>query len=448
MDGEGLELDNLLDEFEGDVIEEGDKSHVAKNVLERRDGTLSSSSQQLRAATQPGHLQNKWRTQVCRHWMRGACMKGEKCEFLHKLDESRMPDCPQGAKCPNKDNGKCLFKHVVHEATCSFYRQGFCPHGKQCKSEHVALPLSELPVVGDYSKGLVSTQMRLQAGKEWYATDTELRRMREAGPNAMYKSGPCKHFMQTGGPDNGGVCPYGDDCQFAHGPLDSRAPDFAKQRALSMGVGARTGQGLIPNGFALRDDDEPYRLFMLKCNNIMNLARSLKQKVWRVRRELAAPLNEAFYSGVKVLLLFSQAGSNVVQGCATMLSPVPLPASAPAGAEGGSEGAGPRAGDGEDEDDDEEEDPEELFSGHFGVSWDRGEGCMRDCDMAQLENLPNSLHFGVPCSLASDGQEIASTPEVGGMLLRRLWASDEPYLEPEEYMGGTAIDVEAEASQV
>jgi hypothetical protein len=30
-------------------------------------------------------LQSKFRTVVCRHWMRGECHKGEKCEFLHKM---------------------------------------------------------------------------------------------------------------------------------------------------------------------------------------------------------------------------------------------------------------------------------------------------------------------------------------------------------------------------
>ena len=167
-----------------------------------------------------------------------------------------------------------------------------------------------------------------------------------------------------------------------------------------------------------------------------------------MRKELIPRLNEAFYSGVKVLLLFSLSDSDQVQGCVTMLSPIPeepaLPSSSSSSSalvstrapdealkegEGGgnrSNDAGHRLGKGEqeeekaekeeekkeddeakektaeeenhendedddEEDDDEEEDSEALFSAHFGVSWDRGEGCMRECDLSSLDDLPNKL---------------------------------------------------------
>jgi len=56
-----------------------------------------------------------------------------------------------------------------------------------------------------------------------------------------------------------------------------------------------------------------------------------------------------------------------------------------------------------------------------------------------------SPQYGVPCSLAADGQEISSAPECGGKLLRRLWASPEPTLEPEPYMEEEPINLEEEA---
>jgi len=55
------------------------------------------------------------------------------------------------------------------------------------------------------------------------------------------------------------------------------------------------------------------------------------------------------------------------------------------------------------------------------------------------------LQYGVPCSLAADGQEISSAPECGGQLLRRLWASPEPTLEPEPYMEEEPLNLEEEA---
>jgi len=183
---------------------------------------------------------------------------------------------------------------------------------------------------------------------------------------------------------------------------------------------------------------------LLYCGCIL----SFHLQVWRVRKELIPRLNEAFYSGVKVLLLFSLSDSDQVQGCVTMLSPIPeepaLPSSSSSSSalvstrapdealkegEGGgnrSNDAGHRLGKGEqeeekaekeeekkeddeakektaeeenhendedddEEDDDEEEDSEALFSAHFGVSWDRGEGCMRECDLSSLDDLPNKL---------------------------------------------------------
>jgi cleavage and polyadenylation specificity factor subunit 4 len=35
---------------------------------------------------------------VCRHWLRGLCMKGNACGFLHQFEASRMPVCRFFAK--------------------------------------------------------------------------------------------------------------------------------------------------------------------------------------------------------------------------------------------------------------------------------------------------------------------------------------------------------------
>lgn len=34
-----------------------------------------------------------FRQTVCRHWLRGLCMKGDYCGYLHQLDKVRMPIC-------------------------------------------------------------------------------------------------------------------------------------------------------------------------------------------------------------------------------------------------------------------------------------------------------------------------------------------------------------------
>jgi hypothetical protein len=48
-------------------------------------------------------LEEKYRTIVCRHWLRNLCMKGESCEFLHQYDVDRMPVCRWGANCKITD---------------------------------------------------------------------------------------------------------------------------------------------------------------------------------------------------------------------------------------------------------------------------------------------------------------------------------------------------------
>ena len=47
----------------------------------------------------------------CRHWLRGLCMKGDACGFLHQFDKARMPVCRffrDFGECREPD---CAYKH-------------------------------------------------------------------------------------------------------------------------------------------------------------------------------------------------------------------------------------------------------------------------------------------------------------------------------------------------
>ena len=76
---------------------------------------------------------------VCKHWLNGMCKKGDDCDFLHKIDHDRMPECfhfSQFGECNNKE---CLFKHIrPDEKTdeCPWYARGFCKHGPRCRHRH------------------------------------------------------------------------------------------------------------------------------------------------------------------------------------------------------------------------------------------------------------------------------------------------------------------------
>lgn len=53
-----------------------------------------------------------YRQTVCRHWLRGLCMKGDACGFLHQYDKSRMPVCRFFAKFGECREPDCIYKHT------------------------------------------------------------------------------------------------------------------------------------------------------------------------------------------------------------------------------------------------------------------------------------------------------------------------------------------------
>ncbi|XP_047078673.1 zinc finger CCCH domain-containing protein 45-like [Lolium rigidum] len=82
------------------------------------------------------------RQTVCRHWLRGLCMKGDSCDFLHQYDLKRMPVChffSAFGYCREED---CSYKHITEDLPpeCSMYNMGFCPNGPFCQHRHVRKP--------------------------------------------------------------------------------------------------------------------------------------------------------------------------------------------------------------------------------------------------------------------------------------------------------------------
>lgn len=56
-----------------------------------------------------------YRQTVCRHWLRGLCMKGETCAFLHQYDESWMPVCRFFRSCGECREQDCVYKHTLED---------------------------------------------------------------------------------------------------------------------------------------------------------------------------------------------------------------------------------------------------------------------------------------------------------------------------------------------
>ncbi|CAG7901522.1 unnamed protein product [Brassica rapa] len=100
------------------------------------------------SATVPGAGRGRsFRQTVCRHWLRGLCMKAEACGFLHQYDKARMPICRffrLHGECREHD---CVYKHTNEDIKeCNMYKLGFCPNGSECRYRHAKLPGPPPPV--------------------------------------------------------------------------------------------------------------------------------------------------------------------------------------------------------------------------------------------------------------------------------------------------------------
>jgi hypothetical protein len=195
--------------------------------------------------------------------------------------------------------------------------------------------------------------------------------------NENYKTTLCNHWLS-----NKGLCPFGDDCVFAHGEAELRKHPLAiareQQQAHRMaggghrggggggggngfgplggggggggnglgalgalggsGVGMGMGMGAggpppgppIPAAHEIRFADlgipwqEQWRVrfFVIKSLNYKNLAQSVRRGAWRTHRNNERTLNEAFRTCDRVVLFFSVNESGHWQGAAVMTSPI------------------------------------------------------------------------------------------------------------------------------
>lgn len=69
-----------------------------------------------------GSGRKNFRQTVCRHWLRGLCMKGADCGFLHQYDKARMPVCRFFMKWGECREPDCIYKHSFEDIKeCNMY---------------------------------------------------------------------------------------------------------------------------------------------------------------------------------------------------------------------------------------------------------------------------------------------------------------------------------------
>lgn len=246
-------------------------------------------------------LDTKAHTVVCIHWLQGLCQKMELCEFLHKLDKSRMPLCKHGSQCRKKS---CPKKHESDEEKeeCPFFLQGFCMHGPYCKYRHIKRPPDECPDEVDFLTLMNSNKKR-----------------KASAPNLSYKISICKHWLE------GNACPFGDGCIFAHGEVDLKSASFHDD-ITDADVYDPTSNVMIssPNTPVYTAANTSF--FVLQAPDLVSLARAMKRGVWSASASTVRELSVAQEKSQHVVMFFSVASLHAMYAVAE-LDPrgVPIP---------------------------------------------------------------------------------------------------------------------------
>jgi len=58
---------------------------------------------------------------VCTYWLKGLCMKGDTCGFLHEFNPERMPVCRSLLKYGVCKEPDCPYKHSLTDIKVRFY---------------------------------------------------------------------------------------------------------------------------------------------------------------------------------------------------------------------------------------------------------------------------------------------------------------------------------------
>ncbi|KAJ9107820.1 hypothetical protein QFC19_002726 [Naganishia cerealis] len=100
---------------------------------------------------QPFHPREKEKVNtICKHFIRGLCIMGDKCEFLHEYNLRKFPECWWWSTygfCTAGD--ECLYYHPkVRQRECEDYNRGFCKLGPDCPRKHIRRILCPLYVAG------------------------------------------------------------------------------------------------------------------------------------------------------------------------------------------------------------------------------------------------------------------------------------------------------------
>ncbi|WOL12229.1 zinc finger CCCH domain-containing protein 45 [Canna indica] len=366
-----------------------------------------------------------FRQTVCRHWLRGLCMKGEACGFLHQYDKERMPVCRffrLYGECREQD---CVYKHTNEDIKeCNMYKLGFCPNGPDCRYRHAKLPgpppsveevLQKIQHLGSFGYG--SSNRYYQHRNNGFNQQPDKNQLPSASalPNNNTAVRPAS-FLEPSDVKPAQSLVQQSQQQQQHEPQQlqqqqqQQPPPPSENQVPNVMNGssnqvARTASPL-PQG--------PSRYFIVKSCNRENLEISVQQGVWATQRSNEAKLNEAFESTENVILIFSINKTRHFQGCAKMTSRI-----------GGFIGGGNW----------KYSHGTAHYGRNFSVKW------LKLCELSfnKTHHLRNPYNDNLPVKISRDCQELE--PFIGEQLASLL------YLEPDGELMAMLVAAESKREE-
>ncbi|KAJ3679361.1 hypothetical protein LUZ60_017372 [Juncus effusus] len=342
-----------------------------------------------------GGRRGSYRQTVCRHWLRGLCMKGDLCGFLHQYDKARMPVCRffrLWGECREQD---CVYKHSDDDIKeCNMYKMGFCPNGQDCRYRHAKLPGPPPPI------------------EEVFQRIQQMFSFNYNPPNRFYKN----NFSNN--PNNSNN--YNNTTQNQNGekPPQTQTPDqqqgSGQQTASQANQITPAQQGGQAGRVASPLPQGPSRYFIVKSCNRENLEISVQQGVWATQRSNESKLNEAFESTDNVILIFSINRTRHFQGCAKMTSRI-----------GGYSGGGNwKYAHGT-----------AHYGRNFSMKW------LKLCELSfnKTHHLRNPYNDNLPVKISRDCQELE--PSIGEQLASLL------YVEPDSELMAMLAEAEQKRAE-
>ncbi|KAL2620215.1 hypothetical protein R1flu_000420 [Riccia fluitans] len=284
------------------------------------------------AKVTPGR--KNYRQTVCRHWLRGLCMKGDACGFLHQYDKARMPVCRFFAKFGECREPDCIYKHTNEDIKeCNMYKLGFCPNGPDCRYRHqkmqgpppsVEQNLQKIqhriyainggthhgkypPTRQGHGEGQGQGQGQSQGEGQAWRPPAATAPARPVGQLAVTDDSQNVQHSQVQRPS-----PQPQPATLP--PPPPVVPPFPVANGSPNPPPFTSAAIPLPPGFC--------RFFIVKSSNRENLELSVERGLWATHRNNESKLNEAFDTCDHVILIFSVNETRHFQGCARMMSKI------------------------------------------------------------------------------------------------------------------------------